>query len=137
VVIKEHSMSEVKNAVIDEFDHEDFRLAASPVSNALRFEKAGTKHDEIMYSTWRMGVTTQRAEVSFENLGDQRIRVICSAYIVREEGGMNGEEKGILWANGRGRFQGILNQAVKRLKNERKEEKKKVRVTNQLQPWSE
>ncbi len=115
--MKASTMLNVQDALIAVFEEKGYRLA-SDTGSSMTFEKAGTLNDDLMYAVWKKNTTTQRAKVEIEREDDERYRVICSAVIVRDVGGMHGEEIGLLPANGRWRFQSILDTAKKRLKRE-------------------
>ena len=115
--MKAATMLTVQDALIVAFEEKGYRLA-SDTGSTMTFEKAGTFNDEMMYAIWKKNTTTQRAKVEIEREDEERYRVTCAAVIVRDEGGMHGEEIGLLPANGRWRFQSILDAAKKRLRRE-------------------
>ena len=117
IVTKGNPVDEVQNEVIDAFVAEGFNLA-SDMGSRMVFEKAGSRNDEWMYGGWGKGKHTQQRAVVTVEMGDEEgvVETRCKAQIVRDYGGMMGEEKGVLWASGRHRFQAILDDAKKELR---------------------
>ena len=119
VAVRSSSESEVRSAVVDVFADNGFKLASGYGSH-MTFEKKGSRNDEWMYGSLSQDVTMQRAEVSIE-LGttEGTFEVQCQGTIIRNFGGMMGEEKGYLLANGRLRFQKFLVAVKKRVEGNR------------------
>lgn len=114
VTIQGAGPMEVRAATVDIMTENDFRLA-SPINDMMVFEKAGTRHDELMYGAYGSRPMRQRVTITLE-MGDdpESISLLAEGKVVREYSNMSGEETGYLLAGGRHRYGKYLKLIKKR-----------------------
>src|SRR5688572_15755549 len=83
ITVKAHSAFRVTDVVERVFVDDGFKPILR-TGDGLLFERNASKTDKMLYGDWIGGELTQRVKVTISSSGDEKFRLRCIPYVVRD-----------------------------------------------------
>jgi hypothetical protein len=113
VVLSGNTPGQIRDAAVDVFGADGYTAAQKDPGNLI-FEKKGGGMNNFAYGSWLADDPVWiRVKAAVVPAGDMTFRLQCSAFMVRDKGGVTEEEVRLTRIH-RGRYQKLLDQVVKR-----------------------
>jgi hypothetical protein len=83
ITVQAHSAFKVTDVVERVFSDEGYKTI-SRTGDGLLFEAKASMTDQVLYGDWNEGEITQRVKVTIASSNDEKFRVRCIPYVVRD-----------------------------------------------------
>jgi hypothetical protein len=83
LTVKAHSAFHVTDVVERVFVDDGYQTILR-TGDGLTFERKATKTDKLLYGDWNEGEVTQRVRVTIASLGEEKFRLRCIPFVVRD-----------------------------------------------------
>lgn len=83
LTVKAHSAFNVSDVVERVFVDDGYQTILR-TGDGLTFERKASKTDQVFYGDWNEGEVTQRVRVTIATTGDERYRLRCIPFVVRD-----------------------------------------------------
>jgi hypothetical protein len=83
ITVKSHSAFNVTDVVERVFVDDGYQTVLR-TGDGLTFESKASKTDKVFYGDWNEGDVTQRVKVAISSNGEEKFRIRCIPYVVRD-----------------------------------------------------
>jgi hypothetical protein len=91
VEIQGNTPGQIRDVTVEVFKEHEYLVTHSAPANMM-FEKEGTEWDKVAYGNWLGGAVWIRVRASIVPISEEKFRLQCNAFMVRDRGNASEEE---------------------------------------------
>ena len=113
VEIQGNTPGQIRDVTVEVFKQHEYLVTRSNPGNMM-FEKEGTEWDKVAYGNWMGGAVWIRVRASIVPVSEEKFRLQCNAFMVRDRGNASEEEVKLMSVQGHS-YQKLLEEISQHL----------------------